>query len=168
MNENEQIVEETTIPTETTEETTVVEETTADPIDVIEDIDELRKTAKAYRSTANRYKKSNSHKTKTQIINREEPKPYNILEDEVADLVLSGYKKDEIKFIMANGGPKVLEDKNSYVTIAINSKREQRRVEETASETSSKGYVSNGGKMYTEEQLRNMTPEEMEKVLPHA
>lgn len=101
------------------------------------------------------------------INNAVENKPYNILEDEVADLILDGYKKDEVKFIMANGGRKVLDDKSSYVAVAINSKREQRNTEDAVSQTSNKGFVASGGKTYTEEQLRNMTPEEMERVLPH-
>lgn len=103
-------------------------------------------------------------------LNRVESQPqrYNILEDEVADLILDGYSKDETKFILANGGRKALENKDSYVAIAINTKREQKRTEEAVSQTSSKSALSLGGKTYTEEQLRNMTPEEMEKVLPHA
>lgn len=103
-------------------------------------------------------------------LNRVESQPqrYNILEDEVADLILDGYSKDETKFILANGGRKALENKDSYVAIAINTKREQKRTEEAVSQTSSKSALSLGGKTYTEEQLKNMTPEEMERVLPHA
>lgn len=97
-----------------------------------------------------------------------EPQKYNILEDEVADLILDGYSKDETKFILANGGRQALENKDSYVSIAISAKRQQRKTEEAVSQTSSRGFVSQGGKTYTEEQLRNMSVEEMEKVLPHA
>lgn len=108
-------------------------------------------------------------KEKSQVINNKaEVKPYNILEDEVADLILDGYTKEETKFILANGGRKVLENKDSYVSVAINTKREQRKIEDLVSQTSNKGYVSTGGKTYTEEQLKNMTVEEMEKVLPRA
>lgn len=149
---------------ETTEE---VEKTSADPIDAIEDIDELRKVAKANRSAANRYRKD-AKQTKPQIINKVESKPYNILEDEVADLILGGYTKEDVRFIVANGGRKALEDKESYVSVAIAAKRDQRKTEDAVSQTSSKGYVAPGGKSYTEEQLKNMTPEEMMKVLPNA
>lgn len=108
-------------------------------------------------------------KEKPQVItNKAETKPYNILEDEVADLILDGYTKEETKFILANGGRKVLENKDSYVSVAINTKREQKKIENAVSQTSNKGYVSTGGKTYTEEQLKNMTVEEMEKVLPRA
>lgn len=168
MNPDETTVVETETQTEITpEEVIVVEETTADPIDAVEDIDELRRIAKTHRSVAQRYKKD-AKQPKPQITNKAEPKPYNILEDEVADLILDGYTKDETKFILSNGGRKALENKDSYVAIAINTKRQQRKTEEAVGQTSNKGYVSSGGKTYTEEQLKNMTPEEMEKVLPHA
>ena len=104
---------------------------------------------------------------KPQINNAVENKPYNILEDEVADLIFEGYKKDEVKFILANGGRKALDDKDSYVSLAIKAKKDQSRVEDAVSQTSSKGFVASGGKKYTEEQLKNMSVEEMEKVLPH-
>jgi len=103
-------------------------------------------------------------------LNRAEPSQpmYNILEDEVADLILGGYSKEETKFILANGGRKALENKDSYVAVAINAKREQRRVEEAVGETSSSSGLSLGGKMYTDEQMKNMSIEELEKILPHA
>lgn len=85
----------------------------------------------------------------------------------MADLIFEGYKKDEVKFILANGGRKALDDKDSYVSLAIKAKKEQSRVEDAVGQTSSKGFVASGGKTYTEEQLRNMSAEEMEKVLPH-
>jgi len=93
---------------------------------------------------------------------------YNILEDDVADLIFEGYKKDEVKFILANGGRKALEDKDSYVSIAINAKREQKKTEDAVSQTSNKGVVNSGGKEYTLNQLNNMSAEELEKILPHA
>lgn len=167
MNENDTTtVEETVIPTETTEETVTLEaeQASADPVDAVEDVDELRRMVKAQRSIANRYKK-NPPASKSTIIKAESK--YNILEDEVADLILSGYTKDETKFILANGGRKQLDNKDSYVAIAINAKRDQRKTEDAVSQTSSKGYVS-GGKTYTEADLKNMTPEEMMKVLPQA
>ena len=89
MNENEQTVEETVIPTETTEETIEVEQTSADPIDAVEDIDELRRIAKGLRASTNRYRKD-AKQTKPHITNTEpNSKGYNILEDEVADLIIA-------------------------------------------------------------------------------
>lgn len=118
----------------------------------------MKRKALAYEATSKKPKE----------INNAEVKPYNILEDEVADLILGGHTKDEVKFILANGGRKALEDKDSYVSIAINAKREQKRTEDAVSQTSNKGFVSPGGKTYSEDQLKNMSAEEMEKVLPHA
>jgi hypothetical protein len=103
-----------------------------------------------------------------QITKKAVSSQYNILEDEVADLILGGYSKDETKFILANGGREALNNKDSFVAVAINAKREQRKTEEAVSQTSHKGYSTPGGKTFTEEQLRNMSPEEMERVLPHA
>lgn len=108
-------------------------------------------------------------KEKPQVItNKVESKPYNILEDEVADLILDGYSKEETKFILANGGRKALEDKDSFLSVAINTKREQRKTERAVSQTSNSGFISTGGKTYSEEQLKNMSVEEMMKVLPHS
>ena len=75
--------------------------------------------AKALKAAANPDPSLNNPK-------KEDQKPYSILDDEAASMILSGYKPDEVRFIMANGGAKVLEDKNSFVTIAVNAKREQR------------------------------------------
>ena len=166
MNTDETTVVETeTQPEVTADEVTIDERVSvsADPLDAITDLDELRKAAKAQRAIAQRYKKPSPLK----ITNKVEQKSYNILEDEVADLILSGHTKDETKFILANGGRKALEDKNSYVSIAINAKREQRKTEEAVSQTSNKAFVA-GGKTYSEADLKNMTPEEMMKVLPQA
>jgi hypothetical protein len=94
-------------------------------------------------------------------------KPYNILEDEVADLILDGYTKDDVRFIMANGGRTALKDENSYLAIAINTKREQRRAEQAAAQTTNGGGTEIERK-YTPEQLKNMSSKELEKILPHA
>ncbi len=122
------------------------------------ELSKLKRKAIAYDST----------EKKPKNINNNESKPYNILEDEVADLILDGYSKDETKFILANGGREALNNTDSYVAVAINAKREQRRVENAVNETVSSGYATPGGKTFTEEQLRNMTAEEMEQVLPRA
>lgn len=123
------------------------------------ELSKLKRKAIAYDSTEKKPKNIN---------NNPEVKTYNILEDEVADLILSGYTKEEVKFALANGGKAALDDPNSFVSIAINAKREQKRIENAVSETTSSGYASPGGKSYTEEQLRNMSVEELEQVLPKA
>lgn len=99
---------------------------------------------------------------------REESKQYNILEDEVFDYLNEGYSKDEIKFIMANGGRDALKDPNSLVSIAVKTRREQREAEKASSQTSNKSGFVAAGKEYTPEQLSQMSVAELEKILPHA
>jgi hypothetical protein len=83
--------------------------------------------------------------------------------DEVTDLRLDGYSKDEVKFIMQNGGRKALED-NSFVKVAIEKIREQKKAEQAIPEMESgKSEVE---RKYTQEQLSKMSAEELYKILP--
>jgi len=141
-----------------------------DPLDAIEDINELRSKAKALRSQANRYKRDVKEPQKPQFIKEESrPTSYNILEDDVADLLLEGNTKEEVRFIMANGGRKALQDPKSLVAVAIKTSREQRNAENAAGQTGNagSGYVDAERKV-TIDQLKNMSVEEMRKILPHA
>jgi hypothetical protein len=104
--------------------------------------------------------KTNSHEAK--------PSGYDILNDEVADLLMAGHTKEDVKFIMANGGVKALEDANSLVAIAINTKREQRKAEQAASQTTSSGVASEVERKYTPEQLKNMPLDKLKEILPKA
>ena len=88
--------------------------------------------------------------------------------DEVIDLRLDGYSKEEVDFIIKNGGRKVLEDKTSYVTIALNTKREQARAESEANKVSDSSNLSEVERKHTPEQLKNMSAKELEELLPHA
>jgi len=90
------------------------------------------------------------------------------ISDDVVDLRLDGYSKDEVAFILANGGRKALEDKNSYVSIAINTRREQLNAERQASKVQDTGNLSEIERKYTKEQLANMSVKELESILPHA
>lgn len=95
-------------------------------------------------------------------------------EDDRFELRMSGYSKSDVDFIMANGGPKVLEDPTHLVSIAVKSRREQLEAEKAASQTSSSGLAD------VERQINFNLPknpsikdlkgsiEAMEKVLPHA
>ena len=157
-NENEDVQLDVVEQEEQTSEDIVLEDETEETVSIPKSqFTKMKRKAIAYDSKRN-----------DNNISKGESKPYNILEDEVADLILSGYKKDEVKFILANGGTKALNDKESFVSAAINAKREQRKTEDAVSQTSSSGGVSTGGKHYTDEQLRNMSSEELAKVLPHA
>jgi hypothetical protein len=88
------------------------------------------------------------------------------LNDEVVDLRLDGYSKDDVQFIMKNGGRKTLEDKNSYVSIAINARKEQARAEAEANKVVDTSGHSEIERKYTTDQLKNMSKEELAKILP--
>lgn len=83
--------------------------------------------------------------------------------DEVTDLRLDGYSKEEVKFIMNNGGRKALEE-NAFVKVAIEKIREQKKAEEAIPDMeSNKSEVE---RKYTQEQLSKMSAEELYKILP--
>lgn len=90
------------------------------------------------------------------------------LNDEVVDLRLDGYTKQDVDFIMKNGGRKALEDKTSYTAIAINARKEQARAEAEANKVADTSGQSEFERKYTPEMLKNMTKEELKKILPHA
>lgn len=147
--------------------------------------EQLRKEAEARRQLTARAKKGEADakaerearikleealSEKEKITNNNSP----VTEDERLELRLDGYSKDEVNYIMQNGGKKVLEDPNSYTAIAIKTRREQLKAELAASQTE-------GGK--GEDQFKptnftlpknpsrkdlNKSIEEMEKILPHA
>ena len=107
-----------------------------------------------------------SLKTKSQEVKVETPatqvdkKGYDL--DEVTDLRLDGYSKEEVKFIMNNGGRKSLED--PFVKVAIEKNREQRKAEQAIPEMESgKSEVE---RKYTQEQLSKMSADELYKILP--
>lgn len=90
------------------------------------------------------------------------------LNDEVVDLRLDGYTKDDVSFIMKNGGRKALEDKNSYTAIAINARKEQARAEAEANKVVDTTGMSEIERKYTPDQLRNMSLDELKKLVPRA
>jgi hypothetical protein len=85
--------------------------------------------------------------------------------DEVYDLRLDGYSREEAQFIMKNGGRKALED-NNYVKVAIETLREQKKAEQAIPDIDS--GKSDIERKYTPEQLEKMPMEELVKILPHA
>ena len=88
------------------------------------------------------------------------------LNDEVVDLRLEGYSKDDVGFIMNNGGRKSLDDKNSYVAIAIKARKEQTKAEAEAQKVPDTSGISEVERKYTPEMLRNMSAAELKKILP--
>jgi len=87
-----------------------------------------------------------------------------VLEDEALNLRIDGYSVEDTKFILANGGRKALEDKNSLVSLAINARRQQAAAERAAVDETDTGK-SEVEKKYSHEQLREMPTSELEKVL---
>lgn len=110
-------------------------------------------------------------------VNKKQPKeeiisksitPRDILQSEEMKLYREGYDEKQIEFIMHNGGRKVLEDKNSPVSVAISALREQAKAEDAANRTQEGSQLSEVERKFTPEQLANMPTAELEKVLPHA
>lgn len=138
--------------------------------------DALNKRDQAYRQVFARAKKAEEEnrelkatqiKAEPAITNNPSPdsKPFE-MNDEVVDLRLDGYSKDEVSWIMQNGGRKALEDTTSYTAIAINAKREQQRAEQAAGQTTESAGLSEIERKYTKEQLVNMPLKELEAILP--
>lgn len=90
------------------------------------------------------------------------------INDEVVDLRLDGYTKDEVAFILKNGGRKTLEDKNSYVSIAINARKEQARAEAEANKVVDTSGLSEVERKYTPDMMKNMSLDELKKIVPKA
>jgi hypothetical protein len=87
---------------------------------------------------------------------------------DIADYIREGYSRDDVSFIVANGGRKALEDPNSYVSIAVRQKQEQRRAEFAAGQANDTSGMSEVEKKYTPEQLKAMSASDLAKILPHA
>lgn len=87
--------------------------------------------------------------------------------DEALDLRLDGYSKDEVSFILKNGGRKALEDNNSFVNIAVKTRREQAKAEDEISKAKDTAGISTFEKKYPADKLAKMSAEEMAKILPH-
>jgi len=85
--------------------------------------------------------------------------------DEVYDLRLDGYSREEAQFIMKNGGRKALTE-NTYVKVAIDTLRELKKAEQAIPDTDT--GKSDIERKYTPEQLEKMPMEELKKILPHA
>ena len=135
---------------------------------------QLAKEAEARRHLTARAKKAeeeNRQLKATQIkaepieINQTPP-PVTQINDEVVDLRLDGYSKQEVEWSIKNGGRKVLDDPNSFVTIAIKAQREQKAAENAANQVSSNIGLSEVERKYTREQLAAMSVKELEAILP--
>lgn len=134
---------------------------------------QLEKEANARRQLTARAKKAEDELKQLKSIQAEPvtttPTTQTVaLNDEVVDLRLDGYSKDEVAWIMANGGRKSIEDSTSYTSIAINAKRDQLKAEQAASGTPDTVGLSEVERKYTPQQLAAMSVKELETILPHA
>lgn len=87
---------------------------------------------------------------------------------EVAEMIQQGYTRADAEFVSKNGGREALKDPNSYVSVAIRTLHEQRRAESAVDNTTHTAGMSEIERKFTPEQLKNMSVEELEKILPHA
>lgn len=128
---------------------------------------QLTARAKKAEDEAKKAKTTTTETTQT-TTNRERKTDEQL--DEYQELRLDGYNKQDAQFIINNGGRKILEDKNSYVAIALKAKKEQRDAEIAASQArDSSGQGGEGNqRKYTDEQLKGMSTEQLRKILPHA
>ena len=96
------------------------------------------------------------------------PKPSDILKADEFKLYRQGYSEAEIDLIMHNGGAKVLEDKKSPLYLGLEAARQQRIAEEAASKVNDSAGLSDIERQYTEADMRKMSKEDLEKIIPHA
>jgi len=123
---------------------------------------EAKKQILARAKKAEEELKSLKNQTKSEEKPAEVPKPKYDL-DEVTDLRLDGFTRDEVAFIMNNGGRKSLTD-NPFVKVAIEQMREQKKAEQAIpSQDTGKSEIE---RKYTKEQLSKMSADELYKILP--
>lgn len=80
------------------------------------------------------------------------------------ELKTEGFTDEEIEFIKPYGGKKALE--NPYIKTAIETIREKRKAESAVVDVDTN--KSDIEKKYTDEQLKNLPLDELEKLLPKA
>jgi len=134
-----------------------------------EDYEKLTKRAKAVPSLLARTRKAEA-KNKAPQINKTEVNN-DSLKDEmwtIADYIRDGYDREDVDFIMRNGGRDALKDSNSYVSIALKQKMEQRKAENATLQNGGGSQLSEFERKYTPEQLENMSSAELAKILPRA
>jgi hypothetical protein len=127
-----------------------------------------------FKSIAQRYKQKATAKVEAkadtkEIINNDPTPKSHPLDDEYGELRFRGFDKDTAQFVVNNGGLKALDDANSLVSIAVKAKKEQAEAELKASQTSTEGGSGDPiFRKHSEEELRNMSATELEKILPKA
>ena len=83
---------------------------------------------------------------------------------EAMELKTDGYSSEEVAFIQKNGGRAAIDD--PFVKAALESIRNQKKAE--AAQVAGAAPKSDVEKQYTDQQLREMKTEDLEKLLPKA
>lgn len=96
-----------------------------------------------------------------------EVKPSDILKADEFKLYRAGYTETEIDLIMHNGGAKILEDKTNPLVLGLQAAKEQRGAEDAAGRLNDTSGLSDIERKYTEQDMRNMKKEDLEKLIPH-
>jgi len=94
-------------------------------------------------------------------------KPSDILKADEFKLYRAGYSESEIDLIMHNGGAKILEDLKNPLVLGLQAAKEQRNAEIAANGTVDSSGLSDIERKYTEQDMRNMKKEDLEKLIPH-
>ena len=113
-----------------------------------------------YKASAQRYRKQAAKKPEVQA-------PDTSAIDaklERLELKTDGYNDEAINFIQSNGGKKALE--NEYVVAAVKAIQEQKKAE--AAIVGNESAKSDFERKHTPEEIANMSPEELYKLLPKA
>lgn len=91
----------------------------------------------------------------------------DILKADEFKLYRAGYTESEIDLIMHNGGAKLLEEKTNPLVLGLQAAKEQRGAEDAASATRDSSGLSDIERQYSEQDMRNMKKEDLEKLIPH-
>ena len=118
------------------------------------EFNKLNRRAKAYVATKETKQEETKLPTKA---------TYSDEKLERMELRLDGYSADEVDEIMALGGQKVL--KSKLVQSAIKAMRDEKKSKDADANFSAKSPVY---KKYTQDDLKNMSAKELEKILPKA
>lgn len=169
MQEEETIVtDDTTNVTEETDNTASV----ADEVEALKEqnkkLFERAKKAEGFVKDADGSWVKKESKPQANISEQQSHKPSDILKAPEFRLSRQGYDETEIDIIMHNGGPEILKDEKHPVTLGIKIAREQKRAEDASSQVSDKSSLSEVERKYTPEQMRNMKPEELAKLIGYA
>lgn len=164
MSEQDNELQDTLNLDEETIQQTELESTESEQVD-IEDLKAKAAKADEYKSYADRVAKENKElKKKTEPLptNKSSSEtPVTRAEIERLELKTEGYTTDEVDFLMQNGGRQAL--KNEIAMAGIEAMRKKRKsVEATPSGTGKSAVYQK----YTAQDLRKMSAEDLEKIIP--